>query len=157
MVPLRPLYRLFFKITYAQGKNICQIEGLREVHHINLSWCIFASYWNWDLVGKRLRENLLFLGTREDGSAPNFSAEVVCVLCNLHRGSAFSVGLTGVSPDFSSVAWSILYTLYNANPFSGGGHLPRPGLLRCVWMHSVYVGCLDGFLYCCVVLFTELF
>ena len=54
-----PLIAYFLKKIYSLRQNIFEkLEGLREVTHISPNWCLFGSYWSWDLIGIRQREGL---------------------------------------------------------------------------------------------------
>ena len=47
----------FLKRNYSVRQNIFEkLEGLREITHISPNWCLFGSYWSWDLIGIRQRE-----------------------------------------------------------------------------------------------------
>ena len=53
-----PLITYFLKKNYSLRQNILKNEGLREVTHISPNWCLFGSYWIWDLIGNRQHEGL---------------------------------------------------------------------------------------------------
>jgi hypothetical protein len=38
------------------AKYFQKVEGLREVSHNSSIWCLFRSYWSWDLIGRKRRE-----------------------------------------------------------------------------------------------------
>ena len=45
-----PLIAYFYKKNNSLRQNIFEKhEGLREVIHISPNWCLFGSYWSWDL------------------------------------------------------------------------------------------------------------
>ena len=49
-----PLIAYFHKKNSSLRQNIFEKhEGLREVTHISPNWCLFGSYWSWDLIGNR--------------------------------------------------------------------------------------------------------
>ena len=64
-----PLIDYFLKKNYSLRQNIFEKhEGLREVTHISPNWCLFRSYWSWDLIGNRQHEGLWrFAGKRVTG------------------------------------------------------------------------------------------
>ena len=64
-----PLIAYFLKKNYSLRQNILKnFEGLWEVTHISLNWCLFRSYWSWDLIGNRQHEGLWrFAGKRVTG------------------------------------------------------------------------------------------
>ena len=54
-----PLIAYFLKKNYSIRQNIFEKDkGLREVTHISPNWCLFGSYWSWDLIGNRQHEGL---------------------------------------------------------------------------------------------------
>ena len=54
-----PLIDYFLKKNYSLRQNIFEkLEGLREVTHIGPNWCLFGSYWSWDLIGNKQHEGL---------------------------------------------------------------------------------------------------
>ena len=61
-----PLIAYFLKKNYSLRKNIFKkFEGLREVTHISLNFCLFGSYWSWDLIGNMQHEgHWRFVGER---------------------------------------------------------------------------------------------
>ena len=63
------LIAYFLKKNYSLRQNIFEnFEGLREVTHISPNWCLFGSYWSWDLIENRQHEGLWrFAGKRVTG------------------------------------------------------------------------------------------
>ena len=54
-----PLIAYFLKKNYSLRQNSFEkFEGLREVTYISPNWCLFGSYWSWDLIGNRQHEGL---------------------------------------------------------------------------------------------------
>ena len=54
-----PFIAYFLKKNYSLRQNIFEKhESLREVTHISPNWCLFGSYWSWDLIGNMQHEGL---------------------------------------------------------------------------------------------------
>jgi hypothetical protein len=67
------------------AKYFEKFEGLREVSHIYPNWCLFASYWSWDLIEKvsrRKEEKQLLKRDWTQGSDPHMQRLVRTVRGN---------------------------------------------------------------------------
>ena len=64
-----PLISYFRWKNNSLRQNIFEkYEGLREITHISPNWCLFGSYWSWDLIGNMQHEGLWrFAGKRVIG------------------------------------------------------------------------------------------